>query len=429
MTAVVETASQAVQRRTDRAFDPWRRCATERARLVVAEALRLLQNYEEYRGFRKRRRRPHDQAAFELSVEALLADAVHGQLVDPDCGLMVSLANKDLGSSSRYRPPVMTKALPDILQRLAAPEMAYLVVAKGHQGFSRGEGRRTTFWAGERLIKRIGEHELQLEDLRRVSHQEVIVLKAAKEDHWDSGKRLEYSETEQTRKFRDEVRTINEWLAGADIAFDEAWATTAVDDRRRELRRVFNDGRFNAGGRLFGGFWQDLKKSERALGLTIDGHRIVTLDYRQMGPRILYGWAGVQPPEDCYSIPRYEAFRDGWKRLFGALTHTGLELGRYPQGTRKLFPGHLRIGEAIKALVDFHAPIASRFMPGVGLDLMFAESEIMVDLLLTARRQNIVALPVHDAVIVAQKHQDAMAAIMVQTFKDHVGIPGEVAIE
>lgn len=60
---------------------------------------------------------------------------------------------------------------------------------------------------------------------------------------------------------------------------------------------------------------------------------------------------------------------------------------------------------------------------------MFAESEIMVDLLLAAKKKGIVALPIHDAVIVAQGHRDAMAEIMVQTFKDHVGMPGEVAVE
>jgi hypothetical protein len=240
---------------------------------------------------------------------------------------------------------------------------------------------------------------------------------------------MEYVDTDQTRQFRSELKTINEWLAGADISFDEAWAETGVDDQRCELRRVFNDGRFDTGGRLFGGFWQDLKKPERALGLTIGGQRIVTLDYRQMGPRILYGWAGVQPPKDCYAVPRYELFRDGWKKLFGALTHTGLELSRFPQGARKLFPDHLRIGEAIKALVDFHAPIASRFTPGIGLDLMFAESEIMVDLLLAARAADIVALPVHDAVLVADGQQAAMTTIMREIFRAHVGIDGEVSVE
>ncbi len=414
---------------SDRPFDPWRRCRTPAAKEVISEALRLVQNYEAYFHLRKRKRRAADQSIFEEAVEALLCDAAQQWLVDPDARLMVSLANSDLGSSSRYRSPVMNKTLPDILARLSAPEMEYLEVRKGHQGFRTGEGRRTTINAGSRLRERINRHGLAVEDLHRMPDGEVIWLKAPKEDRWDSGKLLNYRDTDQTRLFRREMNDINAWLAVADISFDEAWSENSVDDQRRQLRRVFNSGSFCAGGRLFGGFWQDLKKAERALGLEIGGKKVVTLDYRQMGPRILYGREGVCPPEDCYAIPRYELFREGWKRLFGALTHTGLELTRFPQGTRKLFPMHLRIGEAIEALVAFHSPIAAHFTPGAGLGMMFTESEILVDLLLAARAAGIVALPVHDAVIVADGQQGPMATIMRDTFRAHVGIDGEVSVE
>lgn len=424
-----EQTALAVDQQRDRAFDASRRCAADRSRQIVAEALVLVQNYEAHLGLRKRRRRPDDQATFELAVEALLADAIHGHLADPGSSLMVSLSNASLAAASRYRPPAMTKALPDILERLAAPEMAYLVVTKGRRGFRDGEGQRTTFRAGDRLTNRIVSHGLALEDLRRDPHGEVIILKAPKEDHWDGGKRLEYADTDQTRRLRRELRSINDWLAKADIAFDEACSDSAVDDRRRELRRIFNSGRFDAGGRLFGGFWQDLKKDQRARGLSIDGQPVVTLDYRQMGPRMLYGLAGLEPPADCYAVPRYELYRAGWKKLFGALTHAGPELARFPQGTRNLFPTHLRVQGAIGALLDYHSPVADRFRPGAGLALMYTESQIMVDMLQSAQAKGIVALPIHDAVIVAHHHRDTMAQIMVQAFEHHVGLPGEVAIE
>jgi hypothetical protein len=391
--------------------------------------LRLLHNYEVHFKLRQRKRKLRDQEVFEATVEGLLADAAYAYLLDPGCGLMLSLANDHLGAANRYKAPIITKALPDILSRLSSPEMAYLDVQKGHQGFPTEQGRRTTIRAGSRLVDRISRCSVSLDDFTRLPHGEVILLKAPKQDRRDSGRLLQYEDTDQTNAFRAEMRTINQWLAEADIDFDEAWADMPVDDHRRELRRVFNDGRFNAGGRLFGGFWQDLKKEQRARGLLLAGQPVVTLDYRQMGPRMMYGMVGAVPPSDCYAVPRYELFRDGWKRLFGALTHVGPELGRFPQGTRSLFPAHLRVGEAIRALLDFHAPVADRFVPGAGLDLMFTESEIIVDVLLSARRERIVALPIHDAVVVAHGHRDTMARIMVQAFKDHVGILGEVATE
>ena len=59
---------------------------------------------------------------------------------------------------------------------------------------------------------------------------------------------------------------INQWLAAADLRYDPLgipWPHTAFDIRDRRLRRIFTQARFNSGGRLFGGFWQQLRKHER----------------------------------------------------------------------------------------------------------------------------------------------------------------------
>ena len=51
----------------------------------------------------------------------------------------------------------------------------------------------------------------------------------------------------------------------------------------RSLRRIFTKGCFDHGGRLFGGFWQELSKTARFDGLVINDEDIVELDYGQMG--------------------------------------------------------------------------------------------------------------------------------------------------
>ncbi len=76
------------------------------------------------------------------------------------------------------------------------------------------------------------------------------------------------------------------------------WSRSAdkiVDSNDRRLRRIFNNGSFEEGRRLFGGFWQPLKKTERAEGLIIEDEAVASLDFGQMTPRILYGMAGVFP--------------------------------------------------------------------------------------------------------------------------------------
>ena len=128
----------------DRPFDPWRRAGTDAVRGMVAEARRMIENYESYFRLRRRRRRPADQQTFKITVEALLCDAIYRHLTAPQSALRLSLSNRVLGTANRYRSPVMSKALPDILKRLASPELAFLEITKGHQGFAGEEGKQTT---------------------------------------------------------------------------------------------------------------------------------------------------------------------------------------------------------------------------------------------------------------------------------------------
>jgi len=41
---------------------------------------------------------------------------------------------------------------------------------------------------------------------------------------------------------------------------------------------VFTQGRFGSGGRLYGGFWQHLRKETRLKGLFINREEVVELD-------------------------------------------------------------------------------------------------------------------------------------------------------
>jgi hypothetical protein len=87
------------------------------------------------------------------------------------------------------------------------------------------------------------------------------------------------------------MHEINAGLAEADLNFDESIQLNGkvVDINERRLRRVFTRGRFDSGGRLFGGFWQSLKKKEPWEGVDIQNEQAVGPDYGQLSPRILYG--------------------------------------------------------------------------------------------------------------------------------------------
>ena len=95
---------------------------------------------------------------------------------------------------------------------------------------------------------------------------------------------MEYKDTSETQRYREEMGAINSWLANAEINFDESVIENGklVDWNERRLRRVFTRRRFDCGGRLFGGFWQSLAKKERREGVEIQNEKAVELDYGQM---------------------------------------------------------------------------------------------------------------------------------------------------
>ena len=62
------------------------------------------------------------------------------------------------------------------------------------------------------------------------------------------------------------------------------------------------------------------------------------------------------------------------------------------------------------------------------MQLFRKESDILVDVLEALRSEGIVALPVHDAVIVMDEHHLQATKIMKEVFEGHTGITPEVTL-
>jgi hypothetical protein len=414
-----------------RPFNPWRTPKTERVKAVVGDVLNQVQNFEKYLRERQRRRKAADQQAFEATIAAVICDLIHHHLSGQGDGVFITRSNQILGRKSRYRPLAYGKSLPDILDRLASPEMEFVSQQLGSRNPFFGD-RRTIVRAGKRLITRLEDHDVTFDDLGQSEDQEVIILKDTKEDYWDDGELMEYKDTPESERYRKEMRTINSWLADADINFDESVVPNGklVDCNERRLRRVFTRGRFDCGGRLFGGFWQSLTKKERRQGVDIQNQRAVELDYGQMNPRILYGLCGAQPPaKDLYLLPGLEEHRNGIKKVMNAMLFTTKRLTRMPKGVRAEFSKSHPVWKVMDTIEEHNGPIKDRFFTGIGHSVQFHESRIMVDLLLTLRDRGIVALPIHDGVMIPVTRKDEVKDMMLSTFQRHTNVQGLVREE
>ena len=312
---------------------------------------------------------------------------------------------------------------------MTAPEMAFIEQQIGHQERF-GRAMRSTICAGWRTFDRMKEQGITLEDIGLHDHQEVIILRREKNDIWNEGEDVEYEDTDQIRLMRQQMIDINRWLADAEIDFDESvlkGSGRTIDITDRHLRRVFNQGRFDRGGRLFGGFWQKLSKKDRLDGTVLAGWAVSELDFGQMNPRIVYGLCGAQPAEgDAYAIPGLEEHRSGIKKVMNAMLFSTKQLSRMPQGVRQLFAERHRVADVVKAIQAAHPSIKDRWFTGVGYEAMFIESQIIVDILMQLRSLDIPALPIHDSILIPSEKKDVAKKIMTEAFYQHTGVHGVV---
>ena len=420
----------------DRPFNAYRFASSDNAKGIVQEAIGLLLNCEAHFKLRANKRRPKDQETFNLTVDAILSDLMHHHLVEYPGDIYVTRSNKVLGMKSRYRPQAYSKMFPYILDLMAKPEMAFVVqdIAPPVEGHSRS----TVIRPGSRLLSDMVEHEIGIDDIDEHPHGETIILKRVKdrEDYWDEGGPLEYQDDETTPRYRRGLEEINQWLTDADLRYEHPdpwpylWPRRHFDIRDRRLRRLFTQGRFDSGGRLFGGFWQNLRKEERRQGLFISGEKAVELDYGQVGPRILYSMAGHKPPShDLYDIRGYSTNRPGIKKVMSAMIFASATLNRFPKGTRRLFSSSYKIGDVVEVIEEKHPLIKDCFHRGLGHDIQFIESQIMVEVLQTLKAADVVALPIHDAVMVPASKAALVRDVMLEMFKKHARVEGIVTTE
>ncbi|WSH72194.1 hypothetical protein U8Q02_01255 [Rhizobium leguminosarum] len=425
-----EPATTDTTKAVDTPFSPWRFARTEASKALITEAIADVERYEEHGKLRTRRRKGHDQETFELTVEAILCDLMHHALYRRPDAIYVTRSHAVLGGRNRYRPRVYGKTFPDVLDRLAAPELGWIVQEIGDSDW-RQDARRTSIRPGPKLLARLDTGGITFADLGLACVAEPIILKSEKADFWDEAQVIDYHDTVETMLFRREMRDINDWLRSADIDYGTYKTDTGPvpDISDRDLRRIFTRGRFDNGGRLFGGFWQEMSKENRFDRLVIDGEAIVELDYAQMGPRQLYGMAqGVPDASDLYAIPGFEDHRRGIKIVFSAMVFHDKPLTRMPRGSAGKFPRDARICEITEAITRHHPAIADLFFKGAGHYVQFQESQIMVDILLRLKSHAIVALPVHDAILVASSNAMVAKQVMADAFSHHVGLPGLVDV-
>ena len=178
-----------------------------------------------------------------------------------------------------------------------------------------------------------------------------------------------------------------------------------------EYFRVFNQCSFDRGGRLYGPYWQNLSKAQRAY-LTIDGEDVVELDYANLHPRILYMQSG-QPfnGEDVYALEG-EWTRGQVKVAFLIIINAKSHKGAWGAIVRETGLSKDAARDLIRAIKACHPQIKHVFHSNCGVELMNIDSHLVLRVLRRMRRKGIVVLPIHASFIAAKRHEEELRTSM-----------------
>jgi hypothetical protein len=241
---------------------------------------------------------------------------------------------------------------------------------------------------------------------------------------------------------------LNARIDGCDIRIpDEAWQRIA--ERRREkaeakaqrkgksngkpiyvpsggdltaksLYRAFT-GDWNHGGRLYGGWWQNIEGEERRL-LTIDGEPTVEIDFGNLHPALLYKARGKRLDRDPYHLPPYS--RDLCKETFQRLINRSNRKGGADIKRAKDHkpPSDISFETFLGDYKNHLSAVADLFGKNVGTILQREDSDLALQILGEMDKLEIVTLPIHDSFMVSIDREPVLRATMARVYQDRYDI-------
>lgn len=211
-----------------------------------------------------------------------------------------------------------------------------------------------------------------------------------------------------------------------------------------DLRCIFNRGdkkggkAFNFGGRFYTGDrgHQSIRKGERKT-ITINGEKTVERDFDAFHIAMLYAKMGIQIQGSPYIIDGMSELKDLVKSVFlvslnakseretlgsiGGKIFLILMKKNIKQSELKMLNGILHhkpdFKELILTIETVHAPIAKFINDDAGITLMNDDSKIMTRILDSLIERNIPCLPVHDSVIVMERHDAILRQTMDKAYR------------
>lgn len=390
-------------------------------------------------------------------IQAIIADALFQALLGS------SRIHVTMSTSTRekLKHPLTGRTFPTVLKRVA--ELGYVDLDLGRSAGGGVARSPTIFAASSVLLQAARESGVTLQDIESDDSGEVVVLRAPATKTKDATTGQTYKKQGEVLPFEDDddpvightrerLAVLNRMWEEADLRFTEGPQVLTKEDgvpvalSRRRMVRIFNNGDWQHGGRLYRGFWLAMRKADRVGRILIDGSLVVELDFKGWHPAMLYARVGMTLDDDPYLVPEAGGViipptkqnRDVLKAVFNAALSASSVPNQYPDTVlpKDRIPG-VKVSDLIKSFRLKHAEMLDRyrerfgkdvFGSAVGLELQRQDSDLMLEVLFQLQRQGVVALPVHDSVIAPEGSEDVAKAVMVNQCQELLGFTPEIEV-
>lgn len=319
-------------------------------------------------------------------------------------------------------------------------EKGFIAVEKGMYDINKQTAWRTKLSPTAKLLTQFPEHKTIAENF--IKRKQSVKVK--EESNFirikceNPGDIRPLSDTEYKVKEKQEqfLRKYNKWLIRHKVEYTDEGGVTRTFFCFTS--RVYRNN-LKTGGRFYctGGVgWQNIKKDLRK-SIRIDGEESIELDFQSMHPTMLYHAEEKPAPNDIYTIPgipdKYRPLikimmlimlnAKSRKNAIGAFEKSVLDneklKGLYNDACKNNFSALVLNKHIRKA----HKPIKRHFYQKAWRTLQKEDSDIMQEILKTCCKEKILALPVHDSIIVPKQHTARCKQIMEETYLKHMGFP------
>lgn len=256
--------------------------------------------------------------------------------------------------------------------------------------------------------------------IRRNEDAEVILLRGMREGK-ESGEQVEYIDTPDTERLREEVRRINQHLMKHPFHYTGEHRVNLMQDH---VVRIFNNGDWQQGGRLYG-YWPMNLASDQRHHLSIDGEPLTDLDFGSCFVALLHVEDGTEfDPEaaDPFTISGYEEHRDIIKQCAYAILNTPKRISRYPEGVIASGSKPPLTWKQMEAVIFDHVPLFRKYSySNIGPKLMRMESDILIAILLDLIKGGVGFIPMHDGIMVPASKKQLTSNLMLKHYNAITG--------